>query len=132
MRAFRNILMNLGILVLIFAVMIPAGQAEGQLGQYSIEVIAFFLSLTMAIVSALSYGMVGRRSTLAMRCIGATVVLFFGLSLTLFLLFQKPNLTQDIARYWIGATLPVLLVGFQGFCNRRNLALLLFGRASNP
>ena len=64
-----------------------------------------------------------------MRCISVTVVLFFLLTQGLFLLFEKPDMAQDIARYWVGAILSVLLVGFQGFCNRRNLALLLFGRA---
>jgi heme/copper-type cytochrome/quinol oxidase subunit 4 len=127
MRALKNILLNLGILALLFAVMIPAGNAEGQLGQCSIHAIAFFLSITMAIVSGLAYGMAGRRSSLAMRCLSLVAVIWLFLTVGLFIHFEKPELLKDAAQYWVGAIMSVSLVVLQGFCNRANFRLLLLG-----
>ncbi len=130
MRALKNILINLGFLALLFAVMLVPANAEGQLGNCSLEAGAFGLSLTMTIVSALAYGTVGNRSMLAMRCISGVVVLWFLLSVVLFTVFEKPDLVGDIAKYWVGAILSPVLVALQGLYNRRNFTLLFRGR--NP
>jgi hypothetical protein len=135
MRALKRILLNLGFLVLYFAVMLPPSFAEGRLGQCSFGAIAFLLSIAMTIISVSACGIIGKKSLLFIRCLSVVIALWFILSQILFLVFERPDFAKDIADYWVGAVIFVLLVILQGFCNRKSFASLLFGHspdASRP
>ena len=127
MRALKAIMLNLGFLALLFGVMLPAANAEGQLGQCSVEAVVFYVSFAMTVLSALSYVAVGRRSLLVLRCTAVVVVLLLLLMFTLYIVFEKPAFTKDIAQYWVGAAISVFLIVLQGFWNRHRFALLLYG-----
>jgi hypothetical protein len=88
------------------------------------------LSVAMTIVSALAYGVIGKKSAFAMRGISVLVVLLFVLSQILFIVFEKPHLVQDITRYWTGAIASTCFIVLQGRCNRKNFRVLI--RGSGP
>ena len=129
MRVLKHFAVNLAVLAFLVAVMVPAGLAEGQLGDCSLEAITCILSAVMTIVSSLAYGIVGIKSAVVVRCVSVVVVLWFLLSLTMFMTFEKPAIIEDVAKYWIGAIVSVALVVLQGIYNRKSFLVMLGAEA---
>lgn len=124
MVVLKHIAVNLVAIVLMFALMIPPGLAEGKLGHGSFLAIAFILSAVMTVTSSLAYG-VGTKATVVVRVAGAVIVLWFLFSMTMFVVFEKPTLIQDADRHWFGALACVVLIALQGFYNKSHFGAMI-------
>ncbi len=124
MEVLKHIAVNLAVLVLLSAVMVPPAMSEGQLGRGSFLGGAFILSAVMTVVSSFAYG-VGTRSRVIVRCAGAVVVLWFLFSMTMFIIFEKPAFLQDVRRYWFGAAACAILLVLQAIYDRKHVGAML-------
>ncbi len=78
----------------------------------------------MTIVSSFAYA-VGTRATVIVRFAGVVIAFWFILSMTMFVIYEKPAFIQDVTKYWFGAIAYVILVVLQGIYNRKHFGVML-------
>ena len=123
MKLLKHLAINLVVLALLLAVMVPCGLAEGHLGHGHFVGIALFLSAVMTVVSSLACGP-GTRPSVIFRCASAVLVLLFFL-LMAGLISREPAFLQDASSYWRGAITSVILVVLQAIYDRRHFGAML-------
>jgi len=123
MEFLKHVGINLAVLVILVAVLLPVGLAEGKLGNGLFAGMLLVLSIVMTAITSLVCGL-GTRAVVTVKCVSAVIALWFLVSMVMFLVIEKPDICGDVGKYWIGAAISAGVIVLQLMYNRQKLGML--------